>query len=100
VTRVAYIWVFINIVFALWFYSHEQKARHEAISEATKQGLALGVTVGCRQNNHIRHQVRVTARVLHPASDRQTVLNNLRDQNCRKEAKQIIRIYERAAGKW
>lgn len=98
-TRVAYIWVFLNIAFAVWFYAHEENARHEAISEATKVGLALGAKSACQEHNHLRRQIWRTAAALHPETTRADVRANLGLQNCRREVRQIIRVYERRADK-
>ena len=98
-TRLAYIWVFLNIVFAIWFYSHENSVRHEAISEATKTGLRLGVMAGCKENNKIRLQVARAAEALHPEAKADDVKANLKPQNCRQEGQKIVRVYKKRAGK-
>lgn len=98
-TRLAYIWVFCTLIFAIWFHSHEESNRRDAIAAATEEGLRVGVRAGCQENNHLRVQIWRTASVLHPEQTRETVRENLHRQNCRDQADKVVRVYLRRAEK-
>jgi hypothetical protein len=95
VTKLAYIYVLGSVIFAFWFHAHEESQRAAAIDKATKAALFYGVKVGCDENNTIRDQVWLTAVAL-GAQETEEVRANLMQQDCVKDAKRIVTIFQRS----